>query len=118
LQLQHALRTANLELNLACSKHSVEVVAKDEDVRKLRFQLQLLDDENDELTNKLIEEEARSDGLETALDEALAQLDQLQADKEGLQNEMRTKSRELNNLKVRVVFFLPRCSTDTGDRPN
>ncbi|KAF2495168.1 hypothetical protein BU16DRAFT_581914 [Lophium mytilinum] len=100
--LHHSLRTTSLELNLARSKHSVEVVAKDEDIRKLRFQIQLLDDENDDLNEKLSEEEARSDGLETALDEALAQLEQLQSEKEALENDIRIKSRELSNVKAEL----------------
>lgn len=105
-------------MNLARSKHSVEVVAKDEGIRKLRFQVQLLDDENDDINNKLTEEEARSDALETALDEALAQIDQSQSEKEDFQNNMRTKSRELNNVKVRVVVIAKGLDTNAGHRLN
>lgn len=96
---QYALRAADLELNLERSKNSVEVVAKDEDIRKLRFQLLLQEDENDELHGQLTEEEARSDGLEQALDEALAQLEQVRTDKE---NEMRTHARESANIKAEL----------------
>jgi len=90
-------------LNLERSKNSVEVVAKDEDIRKLRFQLLLQEDENDELHGQLTEEEARSDGLEQALDEALAQLEQVRTDKE---NEMRTHARESANIKVGFLWNL------------
>ena len=93
-------------MKLERSKNSVEIVAKDEDIRKLRLQLLLREDENDELHGQLIEEEARSDGLEQALDEALAQLEQARTDKEALQNEMRTHTRELANIKVGFLWNL------------
>lgn len=91
-------------MNLERSKHSVEVVAKDEDIRKLRLQQLILEDEKDDLHSQLSEEEARSDGLEQALDEALAQLEQLQLDNQSFQNDMRTQSREIANLKVGSIL--------------
>ena len=91
-------------MNLERSKNSVEIVAKDEDIRKLRLQLLLLEDEDDELQGQLTEEVARSDGLEQALDEALAQLEQARTDKEALQNEVRTHVRELANIKVGLLW--------------
>jgi len=101
LQLQHSLRNATLELNLERSKHSVEVVAKDEEIRKLRVSQCLLQDDNSDLHEQLEEEQARSDELENALDEALAQLDEQKARDEAAQNQIRTQARENANLKVR-----------------
>ncbi|KAF2477880.1 uncharacterized protein BDR25DRAFT_348191 [Lindgomyces ingoldianus] len=99
--LQHSLRTAGLELSLERSKHSVQVVAKDEEIRKLRLSQLLLRDQIDDLHEQLEEEQARSDGLEVELDDALMQLDQLKADAELSQNQIRTQTREVANLKVR-----------------
>lgn len=100
LQLKHSLRTAGLELSLERSKHSVEMVAKEEDIRKLRVSQCLLQDENGDLHEQLEEEQARSDNLENELNEALAQLDEQTAASELAQNQIRTQSREVANLKV------------------
>ncbi|KAH4059166.1 hypothetical protein HBH49_014750 [Parastagonospora nodorum] len=100
--LQHSLRNATLELNLERSKHSVEVVAKDEEIRKLRVSQCLLQDDNSDLHEQLEEEQARSDELENALDEALAQLDEQKARDEEAQNQIRTQARENANLKAEL----------------
>ena len=102
-QLKHSLRTASLELSLERSKHSVEMVAKDEDIRKLQVSQCLLQDENGDLHEQLEEEQARSDGLEAELNEALAQLDDQTAAAETAQNQIRTQAREIANLKVTEV---------------
>jgi predicted RNase H-like nuclease (RuvC/YqgF family) len=98
--LQHSLRNTTLELELARSKHSVEAVAKDEEIRKLRVSQCLLQDDNGDLHEQLDEEQARSDELENALEEALAQLDEQTAADEAAQNQLHTKARENANLKV------------------
>ncbi|KAH7091261.1 hypothetical protein FB567DRAFT_518300 [Paraphoma chrysanthemicola] len=100
--LQHSLRNATLELNLERSRHSVEVVAKDEEIRKLRVSQCLLQDNNSDLHEQLEEEQARSDELENALDEALTQLDEQQAADEAAQNQIRTQARENANLKAEL----------------
>jgi predicted nucleic acid-binding Zn-ribbon protein len=79
------------------------MVAKDEDMRKLRVGQCLLQDENGDLHEQLEEEQARSDGLENELNEALAQIDEQTAAAELAQNRIRTQSREVANLKVRCV---------------
>jgi len=76
------------------------VVAKDEEIRKLRVNQCLLQDDNSDLHEQLEEEQARSDELENALDEALAQLDEQKAADEAAQNQIRTQTRENANLKV------------------
>ncbi|KAL5467909.1 hypothetical protein PMIN07_003374 [Paraphaeosphaeria minitans] len=103
--LHRSLRTAGLELSLERSKHSVEIVAKDEDIRKLRVSQCLLQDENGDLHEQLEEEQVRSDGLENDLNEALAQLDEQTAAAELAQNHVRTQAREVANLKVRCLVL-------------
>lgn len=89
------------------SKHSVESVAKDEDIRKLRVSHCLLESDNSDLHEQLEEEQARSDELENALDDALLNLDEQKAESEVAQNQIRTQLREIANLKV--------CALDMGD---
>lgn len=60
----------------------------------------LLQDENSDLHEQLEEEQGRSDDLETALEDALAQLDEQRAEGEAAQNTIRTQAREIANLKV------------------
>jgi hypothetical protein len=79
------------------------VVAKDEEIRKLRVSQCLLQDDNGDLHEQLDEEQARSDDLENALDEALTQLDEQKALGEATHNQLRTQSREVANLKVRSL---------------
>lgn len=85
----------------------MEIVAKDEDIRKLRVSQCLLQDENSDLHEQLEEEQARSDDLETALDEALVQLDEQKAAGEMAQNQIRTQAREVANLKVCTALLPP-----------
>lgn len=94
------MRNAELELNLERSKHSIEVVVKDEEIRKLRVRQCLLQDENSDLHEQLEEEQTRSDHLEQALEEALGQFDEQKVKTETALNQIRTQSREIANLKV------------------
>jgi hypothetical protein len=66
----------------------------------LRVSHCLLQDDNSDLHEQLGEEQARSDELENALDEALTQLDEQRAVDEAAQNQIRTQARECANLKV------------------
>ncbi|KAJ4303217.1 hypothetical protein N0V90_002110 [Kalmusia sp. IMI 367209] len=87
VQLKHSLRTAGLELSL-------ERIASQREC--------LLQDENNDLHEQLEDEQARSDDLEAALDEALAQLDGRQAADEVAQKQIRMQSREVANLKAEL----------------
>lgn len=73
---------------------------KDEQIRKLRVSQCLLESDNSDLHEQLEEEQARSDELENALDDALLSLDEQRAEGEAAQNQIRTQSREIANLKV------------------
>jgi hypothetical protein len=99
---KHSLRTASLELSLERSKHAVEMVAKDEDIRKLRVRQCLLENESGDFQELLEEEQGRADDLEAALEEALAQVNEQKAAAEMAQKTMLTQSREAANLKVRA----------------
>jgi predicted RNase H-like nuclease (RuvC/YqgF family) len=67
----------------------------------LRVSQCLLQDENSDLHEQLEEEQARSDELEAALDDALMELDEQMAAGEMAQKEIRIQSREVANLRVR-----------------
>lgn len=76
------------------------MVAKDEEIRKLRVSQALLQNKVDEMREQLDEEQTHAEGLEDALEEALTSLDQYKANAELAHNQIRTQSREVANLKV------------------
>jgi len=102
VKLQQALQTATFELNYERSSRIVENVAKDEDIRKLKFQILLLEDENDELHEQLTQEEDRADGLEHDVEDAAARSEELEVELQNVSNELRIKLRETDTLKVRL----------------
>ncbi|KAF2147261.1 uncharacterized protein K452DRAFT_314462 [Aplosporella prunicola CBS 121167] len=112
-ELQQALQTAQLELDLERSHRIVEGVARDEDIRKLRCQILLLEDENDELHDQLAEEESRADRLEGTLDDSLEQLKVKEAEVLRLQNELRVKARASDTMKAELAA-LESISTDSN----
>ena len=99
--MDQSLQTAELELKLQVSQHAVEMISKDEERRRAAVAQLLLQDELDELRDQLQEEEARANDVESALDDALVQNDQHQVENESLQDQTRTQTRELGNLRVR-----------------
>jgi len=101
LKLQQALQTATIELKLARSIHDVETVSKDEVMRKLRLQILLLEDENQDLHEQLLSEEEHADQLEQDLEDALARSDGLEEEAQRATNELRSKARELDIKRVR-----------------
>ena len=105
-EYQQSLGTAHLELKLLESTRSVESVSKDEDIRRLRMQLLLLEDENEELHGQLRVEENRGDGLEQAADEALSELEQAEGEIQRLMNESKTKARELESARVCTLLHV------------
>ncbi|KAK0645041.1 Myosin heavy chain [Lasiodiplodia hormozganensis] len=112
-ELHQALRTAECELELERSQRIVESVNRDEEIRKLRFQVLLLEDENDDLQDQLQEEDQRCGKLETALDDALARLRERDADLQRVSNELRMKMREAENMKTELAS-METISTDSN----
>jgi hypothetical protein len=104
-QLQQAIHTTQFELNYERSVRIVEGVTKDEEIRKLRLRIHIIEDEVEELNEQLAKEEERSDGLIQDLEEAILRSDELDEENQGLSNELRVKSRELENAKVSCWFL-------------
>ena len=79
-------------------------------MRKLQVGRCLLQDEISDLHEQLDDEQARADDLETALNEALTQLDGQTAAAEQTQTRLRTQTRAIANLKVRLVAWAANLS--------
>lgn len=100
MQLMQTLQTAKFELNYERSSRIVEGVAKDEDIRKLRFKIAVMEDEIEELNEQLAREEERADLVAQDLEDAVVQTGELDATVQQLNNELRLRTRELEAAEV------------------
>jgi hypothetical protein len=82
---------------------NAELIIKDEGARRLRLRILMLENENDDLHEQLALGDDRIDVLEQENQEIRSQSDRAQEDVLRQENELRTQSRELNNLKVSVI---------------
>lgn len=108
MQLMQTLQTTKFELNYERSSRIVEGVAKDEDIRKLRFKIAVMEDEIEELNEQLAREEERADLVAQDLEDAVAQTGALDATVQQLNNDLRLKTRDLEAAEV--------CSSDDYTR--
>lgn len=99
------MKSQCLELAYQEALQNTELIVKDEASRRLRLQILLLENENDEMHRQLATGEDRIDGLEEDNEDLRAQLDQAQEDTKKIETELRVQTRELNNVKV---FSVPR----------
>lgn len=81
-----------------------DLIIKDEDARRLRLRILLLENENDDLHEQLVFSDDRIDGLEQEGNEARAELDDTRDDMQRQEAEFRSKTRELNLMKVCLHF--------------
>ena len=101
--MQLALQTAALELNYERSSRSVQEILKDEDIRRLKYQLLVLEEDRDELIEQLEREEQRCGNLELDLTDLSARCDELEAENVRLNEELRVKLREGSTMRVRLA---------------
>jgi c-di-GMP-related signal transduction protein len=91
-----------LELAYQESIQKSDLVLKDEDARRLRLRILLLEDENDQLHEQLAFEDDRVVALEQDRAGLQKLLEEAKADLRRRDGEVRTQARELNNMRVRV----------------
>jgi chromosome segregation ATPase len=99
-QYKQALETAHLSAEHERSGNEIQAIAKDEELRKLRVQILLLEDEVDHLSSQLTGEEEHVDGLQHDLDAANDQLMEMESNSQQLVNDLRIKTRDLDILRV------------------
>ena len=98
--MQHLIKTHSLELAYEqCLKRS-EILYEEENARRLRVNILLLEDDNDDLHAQLSQDGYRIDGLEGSVRDMQNQLDTMEGEAEQLRAELRMKTREVENLKV------------------
>ncbi|TID22373.1 GTPase-activating protein [Venturia nashicola] len=101
-ELMQTLQTTKFELDFERSSRIVEGVAKDEDIRKLRFKIAVMEDEIEELNEQLAKEEERADLVAQDLEDAVAQTGELDATVQQLSHELRMKTRDLEAAEAEV----------------
>jgi len=106
---EQSLHSAALELKYERSAHLVDIITKDEGIRKLRFDVHVLEDDNDELRDLLSKEEDRSDKMEKMVNDSLLRAEDAEATLVELGSEMQGKEQELSTLRVCCLPSLP-CS--------
>ncbi|KAF2436305.1 hypothetical protein EJ08DRAFT_674841 [Tothia fuscella] len=101
-ELQQTLSTTQYELNYEKSSRIVDSITRDEESRKLRVKIHILTDDIEELNEQLAKEEERSDSLIEELDVERKRSDELDGNVMGLNVELRSRSRELENVKAEL----------------
>jgi hypothetical protein len=90
------------------SVQNTNLLIKDEAARRLQLRILLLENENDELQEKLALGDDRIDLLERAGDELRVQMESAREEERRQVNDLKAQTRELHNLRVRGL----RCSND------
>ncbi|KAK6442266.1 hypothetical protein LTR95_001485 [Oleoguttula sp. CCFEE 5521] len=95
---ENALNSSALELKYAQNTHTVDIISKDEDIRRLRFDVHILEDDCDELRDLLQQEEDRSDAFEKLVNENLARAEDAEAALVEVETDLR--AREQDGLRL------------------
>lgn len=98
-----SLHTASLELKYERSTHLVDIISKDEAIRKLRFEVQVLEDDVAELHETVAKEEDRSEVLNGLVEEHLARAEAAEASLRQVDDELQAQEQELSNLRVSMA---------------
>ncbi|RAL59355.1 hypothetical protein DID88_006845 [Monilinia fructigena] len=96
------MKSQCLELAYQEALQNTELIVKDEASRRLRLQILLLENENDDMHAQLAAGEDRMDGLEEGNEDLQARLDQAEEDAKKMEAEMRVQTRELKNVKAEL----------------
>ncbi|KAK5107290.1 hypothetical protein LTR62_001419 [Meristemomyces frigidus] len=100
LACDQSLTSSALQLKYEKSTHLVDILSKDEDIRRLRFDVHILEDDNDELRELLAQEEDRSDAFERLVNENLARAENAEAQLQDLEVDLRHREQELTTLSA------------------
>lgn len=105
VQYRLSLKSARLENAYQQALRKRNALIDEEKYRLLRVNALLLEDDNDELIGQLQRVSTRLDEAETTESHLQDQLREAEHRYEGSQAILRTKSREINSLKVNDVFL-------------
>lgn len=89
-------------LEMKCDQHShlIETLSKEEDIRKLRIDIHILEDDNDELRDLLAQEEDRSDKFEQVVSNNLYRAEAAEGRLQEISEDLRRRENELAILEA------------------
>ncbi|RDL37458.1 uncharacterized protein BP5553_04891 [Venustampulla echinocandica] len=99
----HLSKSQCLEMSYQEALSNTNLVVKDEGARRLRLRILMLENENDDLHEQLAVGDDRADLLEQNSEELRAQLEHTQEEARRRETELRTQTREVNNLRAEVA---------------
>lgn len=99
-QLHQAAKTASLEQAYQRSLHDFDSIVAEEDARRLRLRILLLEDENDDLHEQLAEEDERAESLEREAQELQDRLVDSEEECQRALANLRVQARDVDTLKV------------------
>ena len=97
---EQSLLSAACELKYAQSSHLVDIISKNEDIRRLRFQIHILEDDNHELRGLLSQETDRSDAFERIVNENLARAEEAEAHAREKETDLQFREQEIQALQA------------------
>ncbi|KAK4947112.1 hypothetical protein LTR10_013883 [Elasticomyces elasticus] len=100
LACEHSLTTSALELKYARSTHLIDLITQEESTRRLRIDLHILEDDNDELRDLLSREEERSDSFERYVNVNLIRAEEAEARLQDMELDIRTREQELTTMRA------------------
>ncbi|MCJ1477896.1 hypothetical protein MMC13_006569 [Lambiella insularis] len=101
-ELQQVLKTHTVELTYERCLFQSSLLCEEEKARRLRLNLLLLEDANDDLQEQLSVEDHRNSDMEGMIQDIRGQLDAVEGESERLRGELRIKNREVENLKAEL----------------
>ncbi|KAK1818057.1 hypothetical protein LTR12_007582 [Friedmanniomyces endolithicus] len=102
LACHQSLASSALELKYARSANLVDIITKDEDVRRIRFELHILQDDADELRALLAQEVDRSDAFEGFVKGNLARAEDAETQLQVLEEDMRAREQKLLTMRAEM----------------
>ncbi|KAK3316733.1 FtsJ-like methyltransferase-domain-containing protein [Apodospora peruviana] len=110
---QRAEKIHDLEINYRTTRHRSDLLAKEEEARRLRLRSVLLRDENSSLKDQIAQRDERIKTLVELNDDLRGQLESVQQKCSRQEKLMQTQSREISNLKEELSM-LSSVSQDSG----
>lgn len=101
-ELAQTLKTSQLEHAYERCLREADHIFEEERARELRVQILLLEDENDELQEKLDESNSEAEKLEDNNDEMRTRLADVEAELQRVQTELKTRMRDIEHYKAEI----------------
>lgn len=100
---QHLTDSYQFQLAYEESLRKADIIIQEESTRRLKIQLLLLQDDNNDLNEQLAEDEERIEDLEGERDTLRQELEHIEANLQQHENDSKVQARELSSLKAEMA---------------